>query len=338
MRRFLLLLSLALLAAGARGGRSRRGVDLAGRRPGPARVLVRSRASVRGGRASRDRHRRRSRVEPSSRRPAGVVTFAGTVPGNGKSLTILTSDGWSVTLTQLGSIAVAKGATVAEGDARRDDRPERRRRGCAARTCSSASATPTRIRATSIRRRCFRRGLRPPAGPIDDRRRGCSRPRRSSVPTSTTPVDGASVTTDPAAVGAASRRGARHSRWSARRLVAGSAAGGRPRQPAVGGSDRRTAAPAPAATSRLRSSRSARTRPVAVRLHRLRSLLAPSCRSPSTAPTSTVAARPAPAPSRSALAPPPDSTAEAATPSHVVVAHPRAASRRPPSGLRVRRP
>ncbi len=47
----------------------------------------------------------------------GVVTFAGTVPGNGKSLTILTSDGWSVTLTQLGSIAVAKGASVAEGDA-----------------------------------------------------------------------------------------------------------------------------------------------------------------------------------------------------------------------------
>ena len=47
---------------------------------------------------------------------AGVVTFAGTVPGSGKSVTILTSDGWSVTLTELGSIAVAKGATVAEGD------------------------------------------------------------------------------------------------------------------------------------------------------------------------------------------------------------------------------
>ncbi len=48
---------------------------------------------------------------------AGVVTFAGTVPGNGKSLTILTSDGWSVTLTQLGSVAVIKGASIAEGDA-----------------------------------------------------------------------------------------------------------------------------------------------------------------------------------------------------------------------------
>ena len=47
---------------------------------------------------------------------AGVVTFAGTVPGSGKSVSILTADGWSVTLTQLGSIAVTKGATVAEGD------------------------------------------------------------------------------------------------------------------------------------------------------------------------------------------------------------------------------
>ncbi len=47
----------------------------------------------------------------------GVISFAGTVPGSGKSITILTSDGWSVTLTQLGSIAVTKGAAVAEGDA-----------------------------------------------------------------------------------------------------------------------------------------------------------------------------------------------------------------------------
>ena len=45
----------------------------------------------------------------------GVISFAGTVPGSGKSVTILTPDGWSVTLTQLGSIAVAKGAVVVEG-------------------------------------------------------------------------------------------------------------------------------------------------------------------------------------------------------------------------------
>ncbi len=51
------------------------------------------------------------------RAPAGgVVTYAGTVPGSGKSLTIETADGWSVTLTHLGSITAKKDATVAEGD------------------------------------------------------------------------------------------------------------------------------------------------------------------------------------------------------------------------------
>src|SRR5581483_11471771 len=46
---------------------------------------------------------------------SGTVTFAGTVPTSGKSLTIATADGYSVTLTHLGSVAVAKGAGVAEG-------------------------------------------------------------------------------------------------------------------------------------------------------------------------------------------------------------------------------
>src|SRR5207237_1866740 len=46
----------------------------------------------------------------------GVVTYAGTVAANGKALTSETPDGWSVTLTHLGSITVKKGATVAEGD------------------------------------------------------------------------------------------------------------------------------------------------------------------------------------------------------------------------------
>ena len=48
---------------------------------------------------------------------AGVVSFAGTVPGSGKSVTIETADGWSVTLTHLGTISVKKDAAVAEGDA-----------------------------------------------------------------------------------------------------------------------------------------------------------------------------------------------------------------------------
>jgi hypothetical protein len=48
---------------------------------------------------------------------AGTVSFAGTVPTNGKSVTIETADGYSVTLTHLGSILVSKGATIAERDA-----------------------------------------------------------------------------------------------------------------------------------------------------------------------------------------------------------------------------
>jgi peptidase M23-like protein len=47
---------------------------------------------------------------------AGTVTFAGTVPTNGESVTIHTADGYAVTLTHLGSILVAKGATLAEHD------------------------------------------------------------------------------------------------------------------------------------------------------------------------------------------------------------------------------
>ena len=48
---------------------------------------------------------------------AGTVSFAGSVPTNGKTVTIETADGYSVTLTHLGSIAVTKGATVAEQQA-----------------------------------------------------------------------------------------------------------------------------------------------------------------------------------------------------------------------------
>ena len=46
---------------------------------------------------------------------SGVVSFAGTVPGNGKTVTVLTPDGWAVTLTQLGSITVSRGSPITEG-------------------------------------------------------------------------------------------------------------------------------------------------------------------------------------------------------------------------------
>ena len=50
------------------------------------------------------------------RAPAsGTVSFAGSLPTYGRGVTILTGDGYAVTLVHLGSIGVAKGDTVAEG-------------------------------------------------------------------------------------------------------------------------------------------------------------------------------------------------------------------------------
>jgi hypothetical protein len=48
---------------------------------------------------------------------AGTVSFAGFVPTSGQSVTIETADGYSVTLTHLGSLGVSTGATVDEGAA-----------------------------------------------------------------------------------------------------------------------------------------------------------------------------------------------------------------------------
>ncbi len=46
---------------------------------------------------------------------AGLVTFAGSLPTYGRGVTILTGDGYSVTLVHLGAVGVSKGETVAEG-------------------------------------------------------------------------------------------------------------------------------------------------------------------------------------------------------------------------------
>jgi hypothetical protein len=46
---------------------------------------------------------------------AGVVSFAGTVPGGGRAVTVQTADGHSVTLVHLGSIAVDRDAVLPEG-------------------------------------------------------------------------------------------------------------------------------------------------------------------------------------------------------------------------------
>src|SRR5207245_6178840 len=44
-----------------------------------------------------------------------IFSFAGTVPTSGKTLTIHTPDGLAVSLTHLGSIAVARDDAVSEG-------------------------------------------------------------------------------------------------------------------------------------------------------------------------------------------------------------------------------
>jgi hypothetical protein len=48
---------------------------------------------------------------------AGTVSFAGTVPGGGRTVTVRTADGYAVTLLHLGSIGIGRGDTVAEGEA-----------------------------------------------------------------------------------------------------------------------------------------------------------------------------------------------------------------------------
>src|SRR5688500_2375368 len=47
---------------------------------------------------------------------SGTVSFAGTVPGGGRTVTIQTADGYSVTLVHLGSVAVARGQQAVAGE------------------------------------------------------------------------------------------------------------------------------------------------------------------------------------------------------------------------------
>jgi hypothetical protein len=47
----------------------------------------------------------------------GTVSFAGTVPGGGRAVTIRTVDGYAVTLLHLGAVGVARSAILAEGEA-----------------------------------------------------------------------------------------------------------------------------------------------------------------------------------------------------------------------------
>ena len=55
--------------------------------------------------------------EPVRAPAGGTVSFAGSVPSGGKTLTVQTAEGYSVTLVHLGSIEAVRGAHVVEGSA-----------------------------------------------------------------------------------------------------------------------------------------------------------------------------------------------------------------------------
>ena len=80
---------------------------------------------------------------------AGTVSFAGSIPGGGRALTIQTADGYAVTLLQLGSVAVARGEC---GRRRRGRRNGRRERGRGDECAPRPSRDPGRSRAERVRR------------------------------------------------------------------------------------------------------------------------------------------------------------------------------------------
>ena len=100
---------------GARDGACRPGVGLARGRRGAARAS-RS-ATTRTPAASTAASTSPSATRTSFRAPAaGEVTFAGTVPTHGLTVTIATAGGYKASLTHLGALLVQRGAVVAEGD------------------------------------------------------------------------------------------------------------------------------------------------------------------------------------------------------------------------------
>ena len=84
------------------------------------------------------------------RAPAsGTVSFAGSLPTYGRGVTILTDDGYAVTLVHLGAIGVAKGDAVTEGVARRDHGLER---GARASRAERSPRHPGRVGVGGLRR------------------------------------------------------------------------------------------------------------------------------------------------------------------------------------------
>ena len=114
---------------------------------------------------------------------AGLVSFAGSVPRGGLTVTIRTDDGYAVTLVHLGTVAVGRGQPGPRGRRRRGRRADR---GGRATVALRASGDTSRGRRARIRRpaddpactagRVERAGGRSPG------RRGCGRRSRRRTP------------------------------------------------------------------------------------------------------------------------------------------------------------
>ena len=111
---------------------------------------------------------------------AGTVSFAGTVPSSGRTVTVRTADGLSVTYLELGAVAVGRGDEVAERGLHRRDRlgrPRALRRETDGR--SSRVSRPTRVLARTDCRAVGRAGTRSGRGcrRAEGARRGEARSR-----------------------------------------------------------------------------------------------------------------------------------------------------------------
>ena len=203
-------------------------------------------------------------VGESVRAPmAGTVSFAGSVPAGGRALTIRTGDGYSVTLLQLGSIAVQRGDEVGEGarvgavgessdavDARAARAPGRaahRRRGGLPRPARvparappgrGSRARPRRVAASGAAAACAARAacraaracLPPAAAPQPA---GTGRPRCADLERGARGRRGRAGRRRTAGLEVVSRAAA-GSRFGRARRAARSRAGARPRRPAGG--------------------------------------------------------------------------------------------------------
>ena len=184
-------LSVAVLARRPGG----RGMDVARRRARSAAVRLRPREPVRGRGAPRARHRRGLRPRRPGARDRNGDVRRDRSRRRASRVTITTPDGYVVTLTHLGSIAVHAGSGDRRGRPRRDDRAERRRRAAAAIRPSRSPDRRAGRRATSTRSPLLPRRDQAPAQSAPAP--AAPAPPAATQPVTTLPVSTLPVTTLP---------------------------------------------------------------------------------------------------------------------------------------------